>query len=52
VEFDPTLGRLLAPWIAAHVPLFDKSLADDDGIVRRYMLYELVEPTAMAQVRR
>ena len=25
VEFDPTLGRLLAPWIAGHTPVFAKT---------------------------
>lgn len=41
VEFDPTLGRRLAPWLAAHRPLFDRELADADGVVRRYAIFEL-----------
>ena len=41
VEFDPTLGRLLAPWVAERVPLFHRDLADGDGVVRRYAIYEL-----------
>jgi len=41
VEFDPTLGRLLAPWLAGRGPLFRRDLADGDGIVRSYAIYEL-----------
>ena len=41
VEFDPTLGRLLAPWIAGQTPLFREDLTDGDGVVRRYSIYEL-----------
>ena len=43
VEFDPTLGRLLAPWLAGRVPIYRKDLADGDGVVRRYAIYELSE---------
>jgi hypothetical protein len=41
VEFDPTLGRLLAPWLAGRQPLYDAQLADADGVVRRYAIYPL-----------
>ena len=39
VEFDPTLGRLLAPWLAGRTPLYREDLADADGVVRRYAIY-------------
>jgi len=41
VEFDPTLGRLLAPWLAGREPLFRRDLSDGDGVLRRYAIYEL-----------
>ena len=41
VEFDPTLGRILSPWLAEKTPLFREDLADGDGVVRRYSIYEL-----------
>jgi Dolichyl-phosphate-mannose-protein mannosyltransferase len=41
VEFDPTLGRLLEPWIAERAPLFRQDLSDGDGVLRRYAIYEL-----------
>ena len=41
VEFDPTLGRLLGPWLAGREPLFQRELIDGDGVVRRYAIYEL-----------
>lgn len=41
VEFDPTLGRILAPWLAERTPLFREDLADGDGVVRRYSVYDL-----------
>jgi hypothetical protein len=41
VEFDPTLQRLLAPWLAGHIPLFREAIADADGTVRRYAIYDL-----------
>jgi hypothetical protein len=41
LEFDPTLGRLLAPWLAGRTPIYREDLADGDGIVRRYAIYEL-----------
>jgi hypothetical protein len=43
VEFDPTLGRLLAPWLAGRVPLYREDLTDGDGVLRRYAIYELSE---------
>lgn len=41
VEFDPTLGEVLAPWLASHRPLYSEELAEADGLVRRYSIYEL-----------
>jgi hypothetical protein len=41
VEFDPTLGRLLAPWIARQNALFRQDLTDGDGVIRQYTIYEL-----------
>src|SRR5439155_15430380 len=41
VEFDPTLGRLLAPWLAGRVPAFREAIADFDGVVRLYTIYPL-----------
>jgi hypothetical protein len=41
VEFDPTLGRLLAPWIVTQTPVFREDLVDGDGVSRRYAIYDL-----------
>ena len=41
VEFDPTLGQLLSPWLAAQTPLFHEDLADPEGVVRSYSIYGL-----------
>jgi Dolichyl-phosphate-mannose-protein mannosyltransferase len=41
VEFDPTLGRLLAGWTADRDPLFRRDLVDNEGVVRRYTIYDL-----------
>ena len=41
VEFDPTLGRRLAPWLSGRSPIYREDLADGDGVVRRYAIYEL-----------
>ena len=41
VEFDPTLGRLLDPWIADRNPLYLQDLTDGDGVLRRYSIYAL-----------
>ena len=41
VEFDPTLGRLLAPWTAGQTALFRQDLTDGDGVLRHYAIYEL-----------
>ena len=42
VEFDPTLGRLLAPWTARQTALFREDLTDGDGVLRQYSIYELI----------
>ena len=44
VEFDPTLGRLLGPWLAARAPIYQQVLKDGDGILRTYSIYPLDEP--------
>ncbi len=44
VEFDPTLGRVLSPWLAARVPLYREKIVDPDGVARRYALYQLEGP--------
>ncbi|HZW30445.1 MAG TPA: 4-amino-4-deoxy-L-arabinose transferase [Isosphaeraceae bacterium] len=41
VEFDPTLGRLLAAWLAGRRPIYRADLTDGDGVLRRYAIYEL-----------
>lgn len=41
VEFDPTLGRLLAPWLRTRSPLYKADLTDGDGVVRQYAVYAL-----------
>jgi hypothetical protein len=51
VEFDPTLGRLLAPWLAARAPLFQEAIADADGVTRRYAIYA-IDGTQLATGRR
>ena len=43
VEFDPTLGRLLSPWLAGQTPLFHEEMADTDGVVRSYSIYGLCD---------
>ena len=43
VEFDPTLGRRLAPWLSGRSPIYREDLADGDGVVRRYAIYELAD---------
>ena len=44
VEFDPTLGRLLAPWLRRGPAALPRDLADADGVVRRYAIYDLDRP--------
>jgi hypothetical protein len=43
VEFDPTLGRVLAPWLASRSPIYRENFRDGDGVLRRYAIYELVD---------
>jgi hypothetical protein len=43
VEFDPTLSRILRPWLASRQPIYREDLADADGVVRRYAIYPLAE---------
>ena len=52
VEFDPTLGRLLAPWLADRTPLFREEIADPDGVIRRYAIYELAGDSCDRRQRR
>jgi hypothetical protein len=49
VEFDPTLGRLLAPWLASRAPLYRAELSDADGVVRRYAIYDLDDRKTLAR---
>jgi hypothetical protein len=46
VEFDPTLGRLLAPWLKHRPALFDEAIQDGDGVTRRYAIYRLDDAVA------
>ena len=46
VEFDPTLGRLLAPWLVGSPALYRRDLVDADGVVRRYAIHALDRPLA------
>jgi hypothetical protein len=55
VEFDPTLGELLAPWLSGRTPLYHEDLKDRDGVSREYSIYALsrdgeapVPPPAMS----
>lgn len=48
IEFDPTLGRMLSPWLAETQPLYREDLKDSDGVTRRYAIYSLVEPPIIA----
>jgi hypothetical protein len=52
VEFDPTLGRLLAPWLAQRAPLYDEAIADADGVTRRYEIYQLAGNSPTGRERR
>jgi hypothetical protein len=52
VEFDPTLGRRLQPWLAERVPLYREQIRDADGVTRRYTIYELAGDPADRMVRR
>jgi hypothetical protein len=45
VEFDPTLSRRLEAWLAARAPLYRAEIADADGVVRRYTIYDLQDQT-------
>jgi hypothetical protein len=52
VEYDPTLTRLLEPWLLGRQPLYQARLTDGDGVLRRYSLYDLAEQSAdLAQTR-
>jgi hypothetical protein len=41
VEFDPTLSRLLAAWLAERKPLYQEAITDADGVLRDYAIYEI-----------
>lgn len=41
VEFDGTLGRALAGWLAGREAIYRADLSDADGVVRRYSIYRL-----------
>jgi hypothetical protein len=44
VEFDPTLGDMLSPWLSEQRPLYSEDLSDGEGVVRNYSIYDLSEP--------
>jgi hypothetical protein len=46
VEFDPTLGRLIGPWLKGREPLYRERIVDSDGVARKYVIYRLDEPSA------
>jgi hypothetical protein len=48
VEFDPTLGRRLAPWLEGRRPVYHEDVVDPDGVVRRYAIYDLSAGEALA----
>jgi hypothetical protein len=51
VEFDPTLSRALAPWLAGRTPLYREPIEDPDGVTRLYSIYALPtleRPTTLA----
>jgi hypothetical protein len=52
VEFDPTLSRALAPWLAGRNPLYRRDLSDGDGVVRAYAIYDLRETEQVALANR
>lgn len=43
VEFDPTLGRTLSPWLVHQQPLYHQTLTDGDGVARDYAIYALTD---------
>jgi hypothetical protein len=52
VEFDPTLGLVLDPWLSARVPLYRERIVDPDGVVREYAIYRLDDhPVDLASAR-
>lgn len=51
VEFDPTLGRILKPWLSARTPVYREDLADADGVIRRYAIYPLDSSDDLAASR-
>jgi hypothetical protein len=52
VEFDPTLGTLLADWLEPRTPVYREEIGDADNVVRRYAIYSLDEQTASLPTRR
>jgi hypothetical protein len=50
LEFDATLSRLLALWLAERPPLYHEALADPDGVVRRYSIYALGDGDPVAKM--
>lgn len=49
VEFDPTLGRRLEPWLASQAPIYQEEIQDPDGVTRRYALYDLAGSLNLTQ---
>jgi hypothetical protein len=50
VEFDPTLGHLLGPWVDGQTAVFREDLTDGDGVLRHYAIYELSPLTPGHQI--
>jgi hypothetical protein len=50
VEFDPTLGRLLSPWLSGRTPLYHEGLEDRDGVTRDYAIYSLSDDRLGASI--
>jgi hypothetical protein len=48
-EFDPALGRLLAPWLRARAPIYRADLADGDGVLRCYAIYDLSDEQVVSR---
>ena len=51
VEFDPTLSRILEPWLATRLPLYRQTLKDADGVARAYEIYRLTDEPLLAHSR-
>ena len=46
VTFDPALSQLLVPWLNGREPIYRRSLADADGVIRHYSIYPILDQVA------